>query len=238
MESKVSLDSISCVADQGSELNVIDPVLVSLLGLPVLSLSNTGKHGLVINTADGKSTPLSLYVRLTFGAIGIWRTIECFVRPGIKGDIALLLGLPWLHSVKAVIYVQDSLIQIGDPKWGEEIRSIQTPLFSPSQNQKLLLVLGAPEYQAKVQLTKQVIETALRRPITKHNPTADLNTATDVLYSNNNTNSLTESVQGTVSTETNDTTDSSESDTNNTDLTDSDDSETSDCTAQSIDSLN
>jgi hypothetical protein len=79
VESKVSLDSISCVADQGSELNVIDPVLVSLLGLPVLSLSNTGKHGLVINTANGKSTPLSLYIRLTFGAIGIWRTIKCFV---------------------------------------------------------------------------------------------------------------------------------------------------------------
>jgi hypothetical protein len=29
---------------------VIDLVLVSLLSLPVLSLSNTGKHGLVINT--------------------------------------------------------------------------------------------------------------------------------------------------------------------------------------------
>jgi hypothetical protein len=105
VESEVSLDSISCVADQGSELNVIDPVLVSLLGLPVLSLSNTGKHGLVINTANGKSTPLSLYVRLTFGAIGIWRTIKCFVRPGIKGDIVLFLGLLWLYSVKAVIYV-------------------------------------------------------------------------------------------------------------------------------------
>jgi hypothetical protein len=93
VESKVSLDSISCVADQGSKLNVIDPVLVSLLSLPVLSLSNTGKHGLVINTANRKSTPLYLYVRLTFGAIGIWRTIKCFVWPGIKGDVALLLGL-------------------------------------------------------------------------------------------------------------------------------------------------
>ena len=100
------------------------------------------------------------------------------------------------------------------------------------------MVLGAPEYQAKVQLAKQVIETALRRLITKHNPTADLNTATDVSYGNNDTNSLTESVQGTASTETDDTTDSSESDTDNTDSTDSDDSETSDCTTQSIDSLN
>jgi hypothetical protein len=111
-------------------------------------------------------------------------------------------------------------------------------LFSPSQNQKLLLVPGAPKYQAKVQLAKQVIETALRRPITKHNPIADLNTATNVLYGNNNTNPLTESVQGTVSTETDDTTDSSESDTNNTDLTDLDDLETLDYTAQLIDSLN
>jgi hypothetical protein len=79
VESKVSLDSISCVADQGSKLNVINPVLVSLLGLLVLSLSNTGKHGLVMNIANKKSTPLSLYIRLTFGAIGIWRTIKCFV---------------------------------------------------------------------------------------------------------------------------------------------------------------
>jgi hypothetical protein len=58
---------------------VIDLVLVSLLGLLILSLSNTGKHGLVINTANRKSTPLSLYIRLIFGAIGIWRTIKCFV---------------------------------------------------------------------------------------------------------------------------------------------------------------
>jgi hypothetical protein len=79
VESEVSLDSISCVADQGSKLNIINLVLVSLLGLPVLSLSNTGKHGLVINTANGKSTPLSLYVRLTFGTRGIWRTIKYFV---------------------------------------------------------------------------------------------------------------------------------------------------------------
>jgi len=101
------------------------------------------------------------------------------------------------------------------------------------------LVPGAPEYQAKVQLAEQVMETALRRPITKRNPTADLNTVTDMSYGNNNdTNSLTESVQGTVSTETNDTTDSSESDTDNTDSTDSDDSETSDSTTQSIDCLN
>jgi hypothetical protein len=71
VESKVSLDSISCVADQGSELNMIDLVLVSLLGLPILSLSNTRKHGLVMNIANGKSTPLSSYVRLIFGAIGI-----------------------------------------------------------------------------------------------------------------------------------------------------------------------
>jgi hypothetical protein len=93
VESKVSLDSISCVADQGSKLNMINPVLVLLLGLPVLSLSNTGKHGLVINTVNKKSTPLSLYIQLTFGAIGIWRIIKCFVRLGIKGDIALLLSL-------------------------------------------------------------------------------------------------------------------------------------------------
>jgi hypothetical protein len=93
VESKVSLDSISYIADQGSKLNVINPVLVSLLSLYILSLSNTRKHGLVINTANGKSTPLSLYIRLTFGAIDIWRTIKYFVRPGIKGDIALLLGL-------------------------------------------------------------------------------------------------------------------------------------------------
>jgi hypothetical protein len=55
-----------------------------------------------------------------------------------------------------------------------------------------------------------------------------------MLYSNNNdTNSLTESVQGTatIETETNNTTDSLESDTNNTDLTNLDDLETLDCIA-------
>jgi hypothetical protein len=98
-------------------------------------------------------------------------------------------------------------------------------------------VPGAPEYQAKVQLAEQVIETALRRPLIKHDPTDDLTTVSNS-ESDDDANSSTESVQGTVSTETDDTTDSSESDTNDTDLTDSDDSETSDCTAQSIDSLN
>jgi hypothetical protein len=72
--------------------------------------------------------------------------------------------------------------------------------------------------------------------MTKHNPTADLNTVTNMLYGNNNdTNSLTESVQGTAAieteTETNDTTNNLESNTNNTDLTNLDDLETSDCTA-------
>jgi hypothetical protein len=80
-----------------------------------------------------------------------------------------------------------------------------------------------------------VIETALRRLITKHNPIANLNTVTNVLYSNNNnTNSLTESIQGTAAieteTETNDTTNNLESDIDNTNLTDLDNTETSNCT--------
>jgi hypothetical protein len=90
-------------------------------------------------------------------------------------------------------------------------------------------VPGAPKYQAKVQLAKQVIETALRRLLIKHDPVDDLTTVSNS-ESYDDANSSTESVQGTISTETDDTTDSSESDTNNTDLSDLDDSETSDYT--------
>ena len=164
-EAEVSLDTVSCVADQGSELNIIDPTLVSMLDLTTLSLTRSGHRGLVMNTADGSSTPLTSYVRCTFGAMGVWRDIECFVRPSSKGDTALLLGLPWLHSVKAVIHVRESVIEIGDPMCKETTHLIQTPQFIPSTNQKLLLVPIAPEYQAKVQLAEQAMSANLR-PIT------------------------------------------------------------------------
>jgi hypothetical protein len=66
VESKVSLDSISCIADQGSKFNIINLVLVLLLSLPILSLSNTRKHSLVINIANGKSTPLLIIGIITW----------------------------------------------------------------------------------------------------------------------------------------------------------------------------
>jgi hypothetical protein len=69
----------------------------------------------------------------------------------------------------------------------------------------------------------------LRRPLIKHDPADDLTTVSNS-KSYDDANSLTESIQGTISTETDDTTDSSESDTNNTDLSDLDDSETLDYT--------
>ncbi|KAI0998848.1 hypothetical protein K3495_g9350 [Podosphaera aphanis] len=70
-----------------------------------------------------------------------YRQVHAFIRPdkGMTNDLFLLLGLPWLHSVKAVINISKSQVRIGDKKLGERRTTLQGPTFKFTQHHLLLL---------------------------------------------------------------------------------------------------
>ncbi|KAI1000793.1 hypothetical protein K3495_g7404 [Podosphaera aphanis] len=94
-------------------------------------------------TADGNSTPLPEFVKCTVGIGGVWRTIYAFKRPEIPGKTDpshLLLGLPWLFSVDARINIRQFTLEIGDTTKARERRVyVQTPVWEPQEQQKLIL---------------------------------------------------------------------------------------------------
>jgi hypothetical protein len=60
----------------------------------------------------------------------------------------ILMGLPWLHSIKAVIDIGNFNIQISDPSIGNQPVVIQSPLFMKSTEHSLLLVSAeTPNHQ-------------------------------------------------------------------------------------------
>lgn len=101
--------------------------------------------GLTMNVADGTSARLTHYSQFEIGVLGIWRKVEAFVRPFSGKDtteVHLLLGLPWLHTVCAKLWIKESIIEIGDPERGEKCVKIQGPVFVESEEHKLVLCPG------------------------------------------------------------------------------------------------
>ncbi|KUJ24601.1 uncharacterized protein LY89DRAFT_727621 [Mollisia scopiformis] len=94
-----------------------------------------------MNTADGNSSSLNSYTTFNIGVNSIWKKIYVFIRPDVggKGDLSLLLGLPWLHDVDAKFNIRESKIEIGDRGVGENIVTLQRPIFIPSEKHKLIL---------------------------------------------------------------------------------------------------
>ncbi|RKF60417.1 hypothetical protein OnM2_051053 [Erysiphe neolycopersici] len=138
----VALPTEVSQADQGSDMIVITIGLVRSLGIPVQPLAERGYHNLTMNVADGRAAKLTHCCTLTIGVLGIWRTVEAFVRPFDKGnetDLHLLLGMPWLHSVDAKIFIRASKIELGDVKRGEDIKELKGPQFTESTHNKLIL---------------------------------------------------------------------------------------------------
>ncbi|RKF60580.1 hypothetical protein OnM2_049057, partial [Erysiphe neolycopersici] len=139
---RVSLPTKVAQADQGSDMVIVTIGFLEKFGLPIKSLSNKGLDGLTMNVADGTSARLTHYSQFEIGVLGVWRQVEAFVRPFSSrdsGEIHLLLGLPWLHTVCAKIWIKESIIEIGDPERGEKVVKIQGPIFMESEKHKLVL---------------------------------------------------------------------------------------------------
>ncbi|KAI6247177.1 hypothetical protein HI914_05024 [Erysiphe necator] len=133
-------NSIVC-ADQGSDLVLISPQLVRILRLEKNTLSSPQNQVITMGTADGASHRITEWVSFVFVSGGITRHVHAFVRPdkGMTNDLFLLLGLPWLHSVKAVINIVKSQIRIGDKRLGEKRTTLQGPTFEFTKHHRLLL---------------------------------------------------------------------------------------------------
>ncbi|KAI1006690.1 hypothetical protein K3495_g1529 [Podosphaera aphanis] len=137
-------------ADQGSDMIIVTVGFLEKFGLPVKTLSSRGMNGLTMNVADGTSARLTHYSKFEIGVIGIWRKVEAFVRPFSErnaDEAHLLLGLPWLHTVCAKIWVKESMIEIGDPERGEKVEKIQGLTFVEGNEHKLVL---CPKRRKKV----------------------------------------------------------------------------------------
>ncbi|KAI0992011.1 hypothetical protein K3495_g16175 [Podosphaera aphanis] len=138
----VSLPVSAAQADQGSDMIIVTVGFLEKFRLPVKTLSSRGMHGLTMNVADGTSARLTHYSQFEIGVLGIWRTVEAFVRPFSDknaDEVHLLLGLPWLHTVCAKIWVKESIIEVGDPERGERVVKIQGPMFVEGDAHKLVL---------------------------------------------------------------------------------------------------
>ncbi|POS81976.1 hypothetical protein EPUL_005906, partial [Erysiphe pulchra] len=138
---KFFLDESMVCADQGSDMVLISPQLVRVLQLQKNSLNEINNQGITMGTADGTSHRITEWVSFVFVTGGIQRQICAFVRPerGPTLDLFLLLGLPWLHSVKAMIDICRSQIKIGDKNLGEICTVLQGPTFEFAQNHRILL---------------------------------------------------------------------------------------------------
>ena len=141
----VTLPKATTQADQGSDINVISPELVSMLQLKPQALGDIGFAGLSMRTADHRETILHLWVTLTIGVANVWRTIRYFVGPktGASANeghkMSLILGLPWLWQVNAHLAVRDSKLFLGDPKLGEEVRVVVGPEIFFSTDHTMLM---------------------------------------------------------------------------------------------------
>ena len=120
--STIRLDKQYTQADQGSDMNVMSVGLVKRLALELHPLAELGLRGLSMRTADYRDTPLHHWVLLRIDVEGVIRDIRCFVvsqvphttASGQTEYISLILGIPWLYSVDAVIFIRQSKIMVGD----------------------------------------------------------------------------------------------------------------------------
>lgn len=143
----VNLKGLTCIADQGSDINIVTYSIVQTLGLETYMVSPKKDFALHMGTADGKTSPLTRFTIMTVGVNGIWRQIYAFIRPTASTDRHLLLGLPWLHDVNAVIDIRSSTISIGDFARGEAHTVIQGPAYALLTSHKLTLAPLDPKYK-------------------------------------------------------------------------------------------
>lgn len=128
-------------ADTGSDMSVITIGLINHLDLPVYPLSSKGFSGLTMNVANGTSSSLTHFTTFNIGVLGVWRSVDAFVRPWRskdEKDLHLLLGLPYLWDVNAKMHIRESIIELGDETIEKTVR-IKGPEFVPGKSRKLIL---------------------------------------------------------------------------------------------------
>ena len=123
-ETKYALPDSHVKADQGSDLVIINPKLVKRLGLKVRPTSTLAPHRLGMSVANGDSTELKSWVKFWVEVSGIRQEMWAFITPNENPNVSLLLGLPWLRSVDAKLFIQKKEIYIGDIKKGETVSHI------------------------------------------------------------------------------------------------------------------
>lgn len=121
---RYTLPDFHVKADQGSDLVIINPKLVRRLGLRVRPTSTLVNHRLGMSIANGDSTELKSWVKFWVEVSEIQQEMWAFVTPKENPNVSLLLGLPWLRSVDAKLFIQKKEIHIGDTKKGETVSQI------------------------------------------------------------------------------------------------------------------
>ena len=77
-----------------------------------------------MSIANGDSIELKSWVKFWIEVSGIQREMWAFVTPKNNPNVSLLLGLHWLRSIDAKLYIQKKEIHIGDSKKREAIFQI------------------------------------------------------------------------------------------------------------------
>jgi hypothetical protein len=114
-------------------------LLVIIFKLIPFAIAQTRRLVLYIRTADSNSSPFAKYIKFEFGCKGIYYIIYTFILPDSKNKGKyLLLGFPWLYSIRIVLDIPASTIQIGDPNINKKITLIQGPKFKESISYNLI----------------------------------------------------------------------------------------------------
>ena len=111
-------------ADQGSDLVIINPKLLKRLELKVRPTNTFANHRLDMSVGNGDSTELKSWVKFWVEVSKIQQKMWAFVTPKENPNVSLLLGLFWLQSVDAKLFIQKKEIHIGDTKKQETISQI------------------------------------------------------------------------------------------------------------------
>ncbi|MCU1500253.1 MAG: hypothetical protein JWM47_4206, partial [Acidimicrobiales bacterium] len=136
--------TIRVCIDAGSEAELITPSMVERLQLDTIPMSRTPWPKLTLKTSVGTLQPLlglaSGYITVEGVEVAFY---ACIIDPKYaeQTDYDILLGIPWLASVKAVQSVREAKIQITCPRSGK-IATVKGPDFRPVDFKRLFLEIG------------------------------------------------------------------------------------------------
>lgn len=146
--------------DAGSEAELITPFMVEKLKLDTIPMARTPWPKLTLKTSVGTLQPLlglaSGYVTVEGVEVPFY---ACIIDPKYaeETDYDILLGVPWLATVKAVQSVHKAQIQITCPET-KRVALVQGPEFRPIDFKRLFLEIGGKlgNLHERAELSKEV----------------------------------------------------------------------------------